>query len=255
MIKTATERQIKMAASLKRKKGRDEHSSFQIEGVRLLESALQAGVQTEYVFVTESARSDSRLKRLLDQVTDKVRLVSEREMGKIADTTSPSGVVAVANMPTPTTECITCMQKVLVLDGVSDPGNVGTLIRTAAWFGVNAVVSGPGTADYYAPKTVRSSMGGLFSMIFEKVDNLPGFIATNMRAGVDVRIADMDGTPAGEWKPGEHSMVVIGSEAHGVSQEVRLASNGSICIPSGVKGSPVESLNAAVAGAILISHW
>ena len=70
-----------------------------------------------------------------------------------------------------------------MLDGVSDPGNVGTLIRTAAWFGVNAIVAGPGTADFFAPKTVRSTMGGMWSMVLEKVSHLPGFIATNVRAG------------------------------------------------------------------------
>jgi RNA methyltransferase, TrmH family len=250
-----TDRRIKEIVSMKRKKGRDELDSYIIEGLRSVESALGAGVPFVDLFMTADISEDERLRRALTGQNCPMTIVSDRVMGKLSDTSSPSGVLGVARMPEPTTKCISCMRRVLILDGVQDPGNVGTLIRSAAWFGIEAVVAGPGTADFFAPKTVRSCMGGLWDLVLEQVEYLPGFIATNVRAGVDVRIADMNGLSVREWKPSENSMIVIGSEANGVSEAVRAACSGTVSIPGDDHSRGVESLNAAVAGSILMSHW
>ncbi len=255
MTSGLTDRRIKEIVSLKRKKGREEQGSYIIEGLRSVESALLANVPFLELVATPDMASDQRLMKALQGRADALSIVSDRIMTKISDTSSPSGVLAVARMPEPTTKCISCMRRVLVLDGVQDPGNVGTLIRSAAWFGVEAVVSGPGTADFFAPKTVRACMGGLWDVVLEQVEYLPGFIATNVRAGVDVRVADMNGGSVKDWNPGAHSMIVIGSEAHGVSEEVRSACTGTVSIPGEDHSRAVESLNAAVAGSIIMSHW
>jgi TrmH family RNA methyltransferase len=250
-----SERRIKEIVSLKRKKGRDEHGSYIIEGLRSVESAFEAGVPLIDLYYTEDIIAETRLLKVFRGSAVPGAVVSNRVMSKMSDTSSPSGVLAVARFPEPTVECISCMKKVLVLDGVQDPGNVGTLIRTAAWFGIEAVVSGPGTADFYSPKTVRASMGGMWDVILEHVTHLPGFIATNVRAGVEVRIADMYGEPVRDWKPAAHSMIVIGSEANGVSEAVRAVASGTVSIPGTEGRKAVESLNAAVAGSILMSQW
>jgi len=250
-----TERRIKEVVSMKRKKGRVEHQSYLVEGIRLVESALISGTPIVEIFATPDVIGDERLAKAMAKAGKSAVEVSNKIMAKMSDTSTPSGVLAVASVPNPTHACISCLSKVLVLDGVQDPGNVGALIRSAAWFGVEAVVAGPGTADYFAPKTVRASMGGMWDLILEQVDFLPGFIATNIRAGVDVQFADMTGLPVTKWSPAAHSMLVIGSEAHGVSEEVRSACAGSITIPGKDKARAVESLNAAVAGSILMSHW
>ena len=255
MSNPPTERRIKEIVSLKRKKGRDEHGIYLVEGFRSINSAIDAKAPLVELYVTPDLFENFRKKQLLSKSEVGFSVVSDRVMAKMSDTSSPSGVLALLNMPSPTLECISCMPKVLVLDGVQDPGNVGTLIRTAAWFGINAVVSGPGTADYFAPKTVRSSMGGLWGVVLERVEFLAGFVATNVRAGVDVRIADMGGQHIDEWSPKGPSMIVIGSEAHGVSEDVRTASNGPVSIPGADQSGAVESLNAAVAAGILMSHW
>ena len=228
---------------------------YLVEGLRSVESAILAGAPLVELFVTADQMEDLRVRQVVSRASVGYALVSDRVMAKMSDTSSPSGILALASMPQPTEACISCMKKVLVLDGVQDPGNVGTLIRTAAWFGIEAVVAGPGTADYFAPKTVRSTMGGLWDVVLERVDYLPGFIATNVRAGVDVRVADMAGTPIDEWHPQGPSMIVIGSEAHGASEEVRTASHGVVTIPGVDQSKAVESLNAGVAGSILMSHW
>ncbi|MDA1028944.1 MAG: RNA methyltransferase [Bacteroidetes bacterium] len=250
-----TERRIKEIVSLKRKKGRDEHQSYIVEGLRSVESALLAEAPLFEILATADIMADIRLKKALKGQIGAITMISDRVMAKLSDTSSPSGILAVARLPEPTTLCISCMRRVLVLDGVQDPGNVGTLIRSAAWFGIEAVVSGPGTADFFAPKTVRATMGGLWDVVLEQVEYLPGFLTTNIRAGVDVRIADMNGVSIKEWKPGAHSMMVIGSEANGVSEEVRSLVKGTVSVPGEDQSRAVESLNAAVAGSIIMSHW
>lgn len=255
MARIATERRVSEVTSLKRKKGRDLHGLYMLEGLRMVESALKAGVPLEDIYVTQSMLENRRLRVALTSSGADPIVVPENTMRKMSDTTTAPGVLAVAKMPEPTIACIACMSRTLVLDGIQDPGNVGTLIRTAAWFGVDCVVAGPGTADYYAPKTVRATMGGLWSMVLEKVDYLAGFVATVVRAGVDVRVADMHGESISDWRPSTNSMIVIGSEAHGVCEEVRSACSGVVSVPPQATGGSVESLNAAIAGGILMSHW
>lgn len=240
---------------MKRKKGRVEQNAYIIEGLRLVESALTAGAPLLEIFATPDLIEDARLTRALGQAGKQAALVSNKVMAKMSDTSTPSGVLAVASLPPPTEKCISCLSKVLVLDAVQDPGNVGALIRSATWFGIEAVVAGPGTADFYAPKTVRASMGGMWDVILEQVDYLPGFIATNVRAGVEVKYADMAGMPVTKWAPSANTMLVIGSEAHGVSEDVRSVCSGLVTIPGNDQARAVESLNAAVAGSILMSHW
>jgi len=251
----ASERRIKQVASLSRKKGRDQLNSFLIEGIRSLHSATVAGADIVDIFVEEGAMTGYRSEKLEESFVDRTYSVSARDMNKMADTTTSPGILAVAKIPEPKTDCILCYPKVLVLDGVQDPGNVGTLVRTAAWFGVDSVVAGPGTADFYAPKTVRSAMGGIWDLQLERVETLGGFLETCRRNDVDIRYADMQGTPVQDWEAPENSILIIGSEAHGVSEEVRSKADGAVSIAPAGSETAVESLNAAIAGGIIMSHW
>ena len=255
MLFPATERRIKEVVSLSRKKGRDQLNSYMIEGVRALEAAMDAGVELVDLFASKEALSDDRVENLLFRFTGRSHKVSEREMGRISDMITSPGILGVAHIPSESTDCLLCKGKILVLDGVQDPGNVGTLIRTAAWFGVEAVVGGLDTADFYAPKTVRAAMGGIWDVMLERVDFLEGFVGTCKRNGADIRYADMDGPAVRDWQPREHSILIIGSEAHGVSRGVRSMADGAVSIESGGANLAVQSLNAAVAGGILMSHW
>ena len=255
MLPSASERRIKQVASLSRRKGRDLLGSFLIEGARSLHSAILAGADLVDIFIEDGVSTGSGLEGLIESRDGSIFSVSEREMKKMSDTSSSSGILAVAKIPEPSTDCILCKGKTLLLDGVQDPGNVGTLIRTAAWFGVDAVMAGPGTADFYAPKTVRSAMGGIWDVQLERIEFIEGFLDTCLRNDVDIRIADMHGTPVSEWNAPEHSILIIGSEAHGVSEAARKKSNGAISIAAAEGMRAVESLNAAVAGGILMAGW
>lgn len=248
-----TARQLKEAAGLARRKGRAATGQFLVEGWRSVMSALDAGASIEHVFMSPGLvipeGDESRLP------ADVVVLeVSEREMKKLSDVSTPPGILAVVGQPERRT-LDPWPDRILLLDGVQDPGNVGTLIRTAAWLGIDAVAFGPGTADPYAPKVVRSTMGGLWDVAMSHVDDLPAWLDQAAAHKAGIWVTDMAGTSLEDWQPSSPSVVVIGSEAHGVSDAVRRAATGTITIRGAEGPKAVESLNAAVAGAIVMSHW
>jgi TrmH family RNA methyltransferase len=139
---------------------------------------------------------------------------------------------------------------VLVLDAVADPGNVGTLIRTADWFGLTCVVLGPGCASISNPKVVRATMGSLFHLVTVEVDDLPTACRWLADQGVALASAEVEGGTWHRWAPRNRAAVIVGSEAHGVSPAVRALASHRVSIP---RGGRAESLNVAAAGAILLS--
>ena len=147
----------------------------------------------------------------------------------------------------------------LLLDGVQDPGNVGALVRTAAWFGVAAVVADDKTADFETPKAVRASMGGLWDVSLVRVPALGPVLDRLADAGVEAWGADLGGTPIGRWTPPRGAALVMGSEAHGLSEPVAewLRQRGGVVHVPGAGGerAGVESLNVVVAGGVLLHRW
>ncbi len=136
----------------------------------------------------------------------------------------------------------------LLLDGIRDPGNLGTMIRTADWFGLHMVICSPDTADWYNPKVVQSAMGST-ARVDVHYTNLVQWIAENPE--VTVLAAVPGGTPFREFKKSGNLALLIGSESHGISSELLLRAFGTAGIPG---SGNAESLNAAVATGILLSH-
>ncbi len=176
--------------------------------------------------------------------------VSASVMRSLADTATPQGAMAVASLPdVPLSQVNPDTGFVLVLDGVRDPGNVGTLIRAAAAAGCDAVVTIAGSADAFAPKVVRAAMGAHFRLpviadagweaVGSALAPLPSVYGAD--GGASLRYDAVD------WRQG--CVVVVGHEDHGLSDEARRWTKGAVCIPM-ERG--VESLNAATAGAILL---
>lgn len=254
-----TRRRQRELVSLARKKGRIEHQAYLIEGVRLVEAAVASGVELLEIVVTHETATDPRVDRMLRNSSVPVMHAEARVLRQITDVEADQGIVAVARLPQGPDTVPEGIERVLVLDGVQDPGNMGTLIRTAAWFGVNAVVAGPGTADAFAPKVVRAAMGGLWDVHLVRVDSLPPLLDSLRAAGYAVYGATMDGRPVRSWQPARPSVLALGSEAHGLSREVesrldeRIHIGGSSARPETARG--VESLNVAAAGAVLVYAW
>jgi len=237
---------LKLVRSLMgRPKERREANAFVVEGVRLVEEAVKAA--WNFQFALYSNGLGERGKNVLDQLKA-AKIETDEVAGdllqKLSDTESPQGILAVlefTELPMPDSPTF-----ILIPDQIRDPGNLGTLLRTATATGVQAILLPPGTTDVFAPKTVRAGMGAHFhipmvSMSWEKIKAQ----TTNM----DIYVADMDGTSCWMTDLRKPLALIIGGEAEGASDEARRLASQRICIP--MNGN-VESLNAGVAGAVLM---
>jgi len=247
-----TENRRREYQSLRRAKGRRQTGQYLIEGVRALEAAVDGQAELVDIVTSQSLLSNTSVARLLSRATVRVLIASERDLDRMSDSVTPQGVLAAAMIPKvvgrPEVPC-------LILDGVQDPGNVGTLIRTAAWYGVRSVICGPGTADPYQPKAVRSSQGGLWDLDVLRIDDLGSVYDLAGREGIPVFVAHMNGGEASKWGPDAGAFLVIGSEAHGPSARSLKAASETVRLPRRRARGATESLNAAVAGGILLDRW
>ena len=249
MITSRKNAAITSASALADKKQRDKTGLFAFEGIKLLEDALRSGTEVERVFVTE--RALERYKDTLDAVRVRLTLVSDEVYGKLSFENAPQGVFTVAKKRKESKKTYGEKAFVLFLDTLGDPGNLGTVIRSADAFGVDTVFVSEGSADIYGPKTVRASMGSLNRVDVRVCKDIAKEITALRGDGFDVYAAMLDKSskelcsiPMGEGRLG----FVVGNEGHGVSREVRDACTGSVIIPM-CEGP--ESLNAAISASLL----
>jgi len=227
-----------------------------VEGVRLLEEALAAGVPIHGAVIAADLERTARgasLREDLEKHAVPIEAVSARVFAPLADTDTPQGIVAVIEPRRWTVEDLKldAASAVQVIDGVQDPGNVGTMVRTAAAFGVTATLALPGTVDLWNAKVVRSAMGALFSRPAFPVtwDALEGFLRSR---DIPLWGADAAGQPLDERPSPERLAIAVGNEGNGLSSAVREAAEHLVAIPI---ASHVESLNVAVATGILLYHF
>lgn len=246
-------RRVKEIAALSQRKYREKLGEYVIEGVRSVESALDAGADIREIIVLPGAL-ESR-PDLLPRVDDRLVIVDDSTFDRFSGVEASQGVLAVAAIPERSEERVLASSRILALDGVQDPGNAGTLIRTAAWFGIEAVVAGPGTVDLFNPKTVRSAMGGLFDVAVAEPADLATFLAKAQRVGFTCYGADMKGEDVGRWQPEDPSILVVGNEGGGISDAVHARLDARVTIPGSARRSGAESLNVAQAAGILMYLW
>jgi TrmH family RNA methyltransferase len=249
------ERRRKEIASLVRKKYRERLGQFVVEGLRSVQAALDARAPLVELVVADTVQRDARVQALLAQAAVPAFVLPVRAFERLSAVQTSQGTLAVARATPFPAASLAGLQAVLVLDGVQDPGNVGTVMRTAAWFGVDALLAGPGTADYYNPKVVRAAMGGLWDLHLAGTDDLAGSLRRLQAAGFGLYGADLEGTEAAAWQPRRPSALVLGSEAHGLSPGVARVLDERIVIAGASRSLGAESLNVAVAAGILIYQW
>lgn len=226
---------------------RREEGVFVVEGVRLVEEAARAGWTVRLGLYTEdlSERGKATVERMA-RLGVPLELVSEGVMAKASDTQMPQGILAVVerrSLPMPE-----ILDFVLICDGLRDPGNLGTLLRTAAAVGVQAVVLTPGSVDGFAPKVVRAAMGAHFRLPVVEWDWAQ--VAGLREVGVELIVADAgEGEAYTDVDLRQPLGLVIGGEAHGVSAEARELAQRRVHIPM---AGEVESLNAATAAAVIL---
>lgn len=257
-VAAPTQNHLKNLASLRSRKGRRAHGSFLVEGLRSVEAAVNAKAPLIEILMEHEKAADVRLRAHLEAADVPILAIARRDLARLSDVEHGQGVIAVARsvvMDAP--RALDGAQAVLALDGVQDPGNVGTLVRTAAWFGVDVVLAGPGTADFESPKVVRSSMGGLWDVRLVQTDDLGSILKDLAQNGMTITGADVAGPPAASWKRDRAGVLVLGSEAHGISDAVRALLDRRVSVNSNrsAVGRGVESLNVVVAGGILMERW
>ena len=255
-----TRQRLKDIASLARRKGRLAHGQFLVEGVRSVEAAVAGGAPLVEVLVSHAAADDERTAALLDRAAAPVWRLPARDLDRVGDARSSQGVVAVAASVV-RGGVGEAGGAVLLLDGVQDPGNVGGMVRTAAWFGVGTVVADEKTADFETPKAVRASMGGLWDVRLVRLPALGPALDALGADGYVVWGADLGGVPLSTWRPEARAALVVGSEAHGLSADVAGRLGESVVhIPrgagrGGAGAGGVESLNVTVAAGVLLARW
>ncbi len=248
-----TQQRRKDIARLRRRRDREKMGQTLVEGVRSVEAAVDAGVALVDVLVTPEARKDSRVQQLLARIAAPVHEVTAAELAALSDVEHAQGVLAVAVAPF--YEDAGRARTLLALDAVQDPGNVGVLIRTAAWFGVEAVVIGGGTVDPYNAKAVRAAMGGVWDVRLVAAPDLAGFLSRQRTEGFAIYGAMLEGTEARRWQPQQPGVLVLGSEGHGLSTSVAQLLDEAVAIAGSAQRQGVESLNVAVAAGILLHRW
>lgn len=233
--------EIKYIQSLGHKKSREELGLFVAEGPRLAEELISSnyGIQCIYALPGWIAAHGNH--------PFTVKEITEAELERISGLQSPNQVVVVAKTQVPAAEPHLQGKLTLVLDGIQDPGNLGTIIRNADWFGVQQIVCSPDTADYYNPKVVQASMGSI-CRVNVWYTPLPEWLPT---ATVPVWGAMLQGQPVQQAGPLVEGIIVIGNEGRGIRSEVATFINHRLTIP---KKGGAESLNAAVATGIILSH-
>ena len=249
MITSTANESVKYVRSLHRRRTRSEEQVFIAEGLRTVEEAIKAGIQPAFLFHTPAVVDLPRARVLLSQAEERgarVKAVSEPVMAVMADTVTPSGIlavlpIAVCSIPRPLT-------LVLVIDRLRDPGNMGTVLRSALAVGVELVITTRGTVDVYSPKVVRAAMGSHFRL--NLFVNQAWRTIQNTLAGLRVLLAKpREGTPYWEVDWRQPTALLIGGEAEGAGPEAQRLAAEHVTIPM---HKEVESLNAAVATSILL---
>ena len=245
-----TRAEVEEFRALLRKEGRAAAGQFLLEGWRALAEAADAEVDCVAVRADLLGRPELEPLRLRGVP---IREVGERDARRISATEHSQGVVARVRMPRPDSAIFRPGDALLLaLDGVADPGNLGTILRTAAWFGARGVLLGRGCVDAFNDKVVRSTAGALFHVPMMHDVDLPAMLDEARAAGFQVAVAAAEGAvdlPA--WRPARRCAIVLGSEAQGASAAVRAAADIAVRVPRYGRG---ESLNVAIAAGILLAH-
>ena len=232
---------------------RDSEGLFIIEGIKLSQEFLDSNYQAAYIIIEENIENKNlnKIKILAEEISDTKKIpiysTTSNNFKKISSHESPEGILIVAEKPENKT--LPNSDLIVLLDSINDPGNLGTIIRTADWFGFNSFILINNCADLYNPKTIRATMGGIFRGFFEESDD-PVLFIRNRYSDYNILGASLDATiNISEVNKSDKIILVLGSESHGISDEIKPILTQSFKIPSSIK-SKSESLNVANAAAI-----
>ncbi len=236
---------VKLIKSLREKKYRQETKKFLVEGTKSVMELIASDYPVESVYATKDFIANNQ--KLLDKKNIKAQAVDSAELKAFGTLEHNDGALAIAHQK------VSILPSkiegiVLALDDIRDPGNLGTLIRIADWYGITDIICSGTCVDWYNPKVVASSMGS-FTRVRGHYTDLPSYLK---KQDAPVLGAFLGGTSVHTYAFPKNGILVIGSESHGISAQVEKLTTEKITIP---RFGEAESLNAAIAGAIILDRW
>ena len=239
-----TKAALKQVRSLQQKKYREQQGLFLVQGVKPVLELLSSTWRVEALYATAAAAG-----RIGDP---RAVILEDHELQRIGTLEAGNEVVAVVHIDRPApVATLGPSELVIALDGISDPGNMGTLLRIADWFGVARVICSADCVEEFNPKCVQASMGSLFRVGVHRA-GLPQVLGDLQASGAALYLASMEGEAVFDVPLARPAVLVLGSESHGVSQEVRALAARTISIP---RRGGAESLNVAAAAAALCMEF
>ena len=236
---------VKLIQSLKQHKFRKEYGLFVVEGRKMVEELLQSNMETLCLFATERFLLDYEIN------DERLEIATEIQMEQMSGQDTPPGILAVVKVPEQ--HEIKDDGLVLVLDGIANPGNLGTIIRTAEWFGIKQIVCSDDCVELWNPKVIQATMGSIFRMPIAYC-NLERFLEQAQKGGKAIYGALLNGESLFKKEKREDGIIVIGSESHGIRPAVLPFITHPITIPR-AEGSVTESLNASMAAGIILAFF
>lgn len=238
---------------LHQKKYRTEYGEFLLEGIKGVEEAFAADAPVVLLIVEGNRRDEPEFDALIAAAEERdidVVFCGRNDIGEIKTTDTYPGVTAIIEQPVVDPDDLMDGTPVLAFDGITDPGNLGTIIRTADWFGVRHILLGEGSVDPYNEKVVRSTMGSIFRTNIVKVDTLAASLDIFAENGYYLASFEMDGTDYRDLPKRDNIVYIFGSESHGIRPEIA-----DLTQPYYIPGQgAAESLNVAMAAGIVMSY-
>ncbi len=247
LITSKDNSKIKEIKKLKEKKYRK--TAFIVEGIKMIKEAISEKAEIDTIIIREDTELDFKLDSELEK---KVIHVTKNVFETISDVVSPQGVLVVINKKIDDNKISKHVDYILALDGIQDPGNLGTIIRTADSANIKQILVSKDTVDSYSPKVVRSTMGAIYRVKIIECEDLAKTLKSLQTTGFEIVTTDLHTDKSIYDMNYNKKIVVIGNEANGVTPEIKELSNYRVKIPMLGK---TESLNAAVATGIMIYEY
>lgn len=245
---------VKKIRKLKDKKYRDELGVYVIEGIKVIEEAINENVEIEKIVICEDCTEDSIIPQKLMYAIAKYNCiyVSKKVFEVLTDVVAPQGILAIVRRPEKNEKIDYNAELILALDGIQDPGNLGTILRTADSVNLNQIIVTKNTADCYNPKVVRSTMGAILRIKIIETESLVNTLKEAKKNKFKIVATSLDTQNNIYDIDYNKKVIVIGNEANGVTKEVQSMADNKVKIPMLGK---TESLNASVATGIMLYEY
>ncbi len=245
-----TKSELKYYSSLLTKKHRQSEGKFLIEGKRLCVEGLKSNYTSEIIFYTDQFENSN--KGFVESFRNiRSEIIKESDFKKISGTKNPQGIAVCFKFPQSNSEKEINSNFIVALESISDPGNLGTILRTCNWFGINDIILSEDCADVYNPKTLRASMGAIFYLNFLETNNFIDSLIKFKTRGYSIVSTNMNGKNLNEYSASPKTIITFSNEANGPSKDLLKISDELLTIP---KFGNVESLNVASAAAVILAQ-